>query len=187
VSAWAEVEAAVATMPPPAEREARDRQDPSAARFLKVAQLAANEGVLDSPKYSSLAAVQAADARVKVLKRFASPGRPRKATQFYEDREARKVIVAALPAHHKWKILHQRIRHDPLIPNSWAGFLKLLDRLHFSRKETPLSLAYEMNLVLGPRAPRSLSKKELRDACAARSALERRRLRRHLEQRLLAR
>jgi hypothetical protein len=167
VSAWAEVDASVAAMPPLAVRETQNHQDPIAKRFLKLAALADSEGLLDSPKYSDLAPVQAARARLQVLKNHARPGRPLTVAQLKRDYDACDVVVEALPAHQKWETLYQELRDKPSIPKSWAGFLKLLDRLGLSREEqSPLELAYNMGLVFGPPTPRTVRKRsrELQDA-----------------------
>jgi len=122
--------------------------------FRKMVALAEANGVLQSPWCWNLDAIAAARER---LKRRAPPGKPPTGEQFKRDQTARLAVLAALPKHSKWESLHRDLAGTNEIPRSWAGFIKLLDRINIPRRDretapphkrmSPLELAVELGLV----------------------------------------
>ncbi len=68
---------------------------------------------------------------------FRQPGRPRTIEAGQRDERARALILSLCPEHDKWMSLHAaaREREPACIPGSWAGFIKLLDRLGIYHEE----------------------------------------------------
>ena len=148
----------------------------SRRQFFKAAWFAEKEGVLRSPWCWNLEAVAKARERVAFVRIFGPPGRPRTDEQLMRDHEWQKIILAALPGHPKWQSLfYQARRADPKLPQSWAGFLKLLDRLHIPYEDkAPDELARERGLAPpgehgAQRAPRPRPPKLPCHACGKRS------------------
>jgi hypothetical protein len=128
---------------------------PGENHFQKMVALAEAAGALQSPWCWNLDALTAARER---LKRRAPPGKPPTGSQFKRDQTARLAVLAALPKHIKWESLHRELAGTNEIPRSWAGFIKLLDRIDIPRRDretspppyrkmSPLELAYELGLV----------------------------------------
>jgi len=112
-------------------------QGPAQARWHHAVESAEAAGVLDGAWCWSLPAV--VDARSRLVYRGLRErgrGKPLTVEQLKADAACRRIILKALPQYAQWTHLHDHLveAHSETIPHSWAGFVRLLERLGFQAR-----------------------------------------------------
>lgn len=100
-------------------------------KWHKAVEAAARAGILSDARFETEPAVRDARERQAVRSLFRQPGKPMTRAGLDRDERARALILKLCPEHEKWMALHAAARelNASCVPESWPGFLKLLDRL----------------------------------------------------------